>query len=508
MSASAALFLAATCGTLGVLPSGPAPLESIAPPHDVARDGDKAVRDAFGGVAQVATSSNFALKWGDGVQIPESDGLTLLSALEASWEVTLQEWELAAPPGSDEYLFNVYIGDTGDGTPPTYDVNYFSYDDDGYPMIVLHPGNLEEPDYAATTIAHEFFHAVQAASGNFDYWDDDDVSWYWEASATWAMGEVFPDHSGQASLLFGYAFRPHLSVEYFDFSGAGEDIDSLHQYGAFIFLRYLTEQVSDSVLIRETWSEPTLGDSPVEMIDRLLAAQGAGVDDVFAHFAAVNATWDYALGDLYAAWLEAYAPYYEPWDDRIVATVPAGGTDGWTDAPQATAPSELSYNLLDVGSPGAGDWELQFEGAAEGSLGSEGSFGVVLVRDRGGAVSYHQVPLNGVVGDLELDLDAGERLHLAVSVPRIGGPRGERFDWAYRFEPAAVVDPGDDDDDDAAGDDDDLPGLDDDDDDVGPSFSGDGSACGCDSVAADPELGLLLLAPVAALLRRRRSRNA
>lgn len=502
MSATAALLLAATCGTMSVLPAGPAPLESIAPPHDAARGGEKDLRDAFGGTAEVATSANFALKWGSGVQVGEAAALTLLSALEESWDVQVQQWSLDAPPGTDQFLFNVYIGDSGDGTPPTYDVNYFSYDSDDYPMIVLHPGNLDDPDYAATTIAHEFFHAVQAASGNFIYWDlDSPMAWYWEASATWAMGEVFPDHAGQASMLFGYAFQPHLSVEYFRYADASGAIDQLHQYGAFIFLRYLSEQVAGPMLIRDSWGQPTLGDTPIRMLDRLLEEDGSGVDEVFAGFAATNATWDYALGELYASWLDAMAPYYEPWDDRIVASVSSSGTDGWVDAPAGTWPNELAYNLLRLPSPTPGDWELAFEGDLEGTHGSDATFDVVLVRERLGAVSYETLSLNGGSALAEIEVASGEDLHLAVSVPTIGGPEGERFGWSYRFEPS-VPEAGDDDDD-LADDDDDLAG-DDDDDAIGPGLIGAGSACACDSSRRGGALSLLALLPLALAARRRR----
>ncbi len=428
MPALPLLAAATLCGTLQLMPPGPAPVFEI--PETSGRD--KEIRDAFGDQMSVATSENFALKWGDDVALNGAISDLFLDQLEETWRVEIDELGMPGPAGTNTHLFNVYLGDTGSGTPETFGVNYHSFDPDGWPMIVLHPGNLDYPEYAATTIAHEFFHAVQTASEAYIWWEDDDPrAWYWEASASWAGGEVFPDSYGQASLLYGYAFQPHQPLEFFNLAGAGGELDTLHQYGAFIFLRYLTEQVADPTLVARSWTEAGTYDVPVEVLDELLAqGQGVDIDELFPRYAAANATWDYERGAMYEEMLESSLPYVQPGEDQRLAAVVDGATEGWVSAPTATWPAEYGYNVVLFEEPVAGDWVLGFAADDEGSEGSRSNLAAFVVVDQPEGPTY--LPLQD---ELELELTGAEDVYLVVSALD-GEDPSERFGWEYRFEVA------------------------------------------------------------------------
>jgi MYXO-CTERM domain-containing protein len=426
MPALPLLAAATVCGTLQLMPPGPPPVFEI--PETFGRD--KEIRDAFGDEMNVATSENFALKWGDDVGLNGAISDLLLSQMEETWRVEVVELEMPAPAGTDTHLFNVYLGDTGSGTPETYGVNYHSFDPDGWPMIVLHPGNLDYPEYAGTTIAHEFFHAVQTASEAYIWWEDDDPrAWYWEATASWSGGEVFPENYAQASLLYGYAFQPHQPLSFFNLAGAGGEIDTLHQYGAFIFLRYLTERVAEPTLVSRSWTQAGTFSEPIEVLNELLLeGQATSIDELFPRYAAGNATWDYERGAMYEEMLESSLPYILPGEDQRIVEVVDGATDGWVSVPAATWPSEYGYNVVLIEQPAAGAWQLGFAANDEGSDGSRSNLAAVVVIDEETGPAY--LPL---VDDLELELTGSDDVYLVVSALD-GENTSERFGWEYRFE--------------------------------------------------------------------------
>ena len=82
------------------------------------------------------SSDNFIVRWGSGVS--QAEAQELLDAFELAWQVEILEMGYLQPVATDQYLFNVYIGDSGGGAPSSYGAaGYFTVDDDGYPMIVI-----------------------------------------------------------------------------------------------------------------------------------------------------------------------------------------------------------------------------------------------------------------------------------------------------------------------------------------------------------------------------------
>jgi MYXO-CTERM domain-containing protein len=479
--------LAAACGTLALLPPGPA-AEPVPSAHVEVREDGKLLRDAYGGNTEVAVSKNFALKWGPQEPVSDSAVGILLEQMERGWEVEMDQLGHPSPVGTDDYLFNVYIGDSGAGAPDSYGVNYFSQDADGWPMIVLHPGNLDDPTAAGPTVAHELYHAIQHRTGAYVYWDlEDPRAWYWEATASWVMGEVFPEDAGQAGLLYGYAFFPQLSVHHFEYATADGGIEQLHQYGAFIFLRYLTEQIADPSIVRDSWVQAGPYDLPLEELDDLLGDLDAdlGIDEVFPGFAAAAATWDYQLGEMYESWLDYVADYYPGDDHRVADTVQGDGTYGWEEADEDLQPEELGYNIIEFRSPDEGAYEVGLDGETDVPW----ALVVVVETDEGAA--YHPIEVEDGFGMDVVEVPDDASMYLAVSVLTTGGPVGQSHGYSYRIdlveeevgpdnpEPEGPEGPG-----------------------GGLSGSGDGCSCEATGGSAAGLLASLVMLP--AVLRRRR----
>jgi hypothetical protein len=148
------------------------------------------------------------------------------------------------------------------------------------------------------TAAHEYFHAVQFA---YDAFED---SWFMEATATWAEDEVFDDINDNLQYLrAGPLRRPHVPLDKFEVGGT-------HQYGDWIFFRYLTEQLPTGNvmpdLVRQMWERADGSrDGPdmysLKAVRSALTANGESFARMFARFAEANRhpAEAYDEGDLY-----------------------------------------------------------------------------------------------------------------------------------------------------------------------------------------------------------------
>lgn len=446
-------------------------------------------RDAFGTFPNEASSEHFVIKWGAIGGVDKDDADFALGALEDAWTVEIEEMAHPAPTGSDRWLFNVYVGDTGSGAPAGHGAaGYFYVDSEGYPYVVIARDTLYDQDYTAITAAHEFYHAIQDGLGTYSY--DGRAAWYWEATAEWAAGEVYPDNDYSAVFLLGLAYLPYLPVYFFDYPDSGA-LQEYHQYGAFIFPRYLSEKVADWSIIRDSW---VLGgdDDPLVVIDGLLGEQGTSMADVFPAFAAHNAVWDYEYGDRYQASLDAYEAWYGGQDEHVAARLPASGTGGWKNAPDETLPYRYGYNLLELDHPRSGTLVFGFNGDEAGSLGDAAAWGVTLVTDGPAGVSYTSVPLDQDAGTASLALSGDESaVYAAIAAIPAEADDDEVFGYSYeaRWEDVDTGDSGQD-----SG---------------GGAFEPEGSGCGCTSSGGARPGGLrsrwLALSALGLALRARRA---
>jgi hypothetical protein len=134
------------------------------------------------------------------------------------------------------------------------------------------------------TAAHEYFHATQFA---YDAFDD---GWFMEATATWAEDELYTDVNDNLNYTSsGPLAHPEIPLDAFT---------GLHQYGDWIFFRYLTEKYSTlqgglPSLILKMWQKadgaaggPDQYSS--QAINSVLATQGSTMAKEFAKFSDAN----------------------------------------------------------------------------------------------------------------------------------------------------------------------------------------------------------------------------
>ncbi len=399
----------------------------------------KSLRSAYDGVPNVATSVNFALWWGNGLTLRQSDAEAVLDGFEASWEVQVQALEHEAPEGSEDYLFNVYVGSTGSGTPSDYGAGgYYYRDPQGWPMVVVGASTANDPeDYGRSVIAHEFYHAIQDRTGNYAYSNSygfTDGSWFWEATATWVVNEVFPQDEWHAIFLFGYLLVPEQPLNAFTYPDGS--LDGYHQYGAFLFPRYLTEHVVEPEVIAETWKQGSRSGDPLEVLGDLLDDEGVDLTSRFLDFATRNVLWDYEHGLAYERIVDTYAPYYPAEDHRIAVTVRGVGDSGWEEVAEGLAPARLGYNLLRFEWPDDGDLELAFEGESEGTEGTlpEWALAVVFEGDEGADVQT----LDPDAGVWRFE-DVGQHDSVTVVVAAVSSEADQDERFPYRFRMAVVA---------------------------------------------------------------------
>jgi hypothetical protein len=438
-------------------------------------------RDAWGLYPNHRVSEHFIAKWGNTGGVTDEEVGAFLDALERAWSVEVGDMGHPAPDGTGEWLFNVYVGDTGDGTPSALGAGgYYNRDPEGFPMIVVGRDSLRYPEYLRETAAHEFYHALQDELLSYPYTGDS--AWYWEATAEWAAGEVLLDETTYAQFLFGYAFNTQLPVSFFDYPDTGT-LEEYHQYGAFIFPRFLSEVVLDREAVARTWIVPA-GNTPLASIRAELEARGETLEDAFGAFAARNATWAYRHGEAYARHLSELELYY---DDQMheIANVGPLGTQGPEHPGPLDLPQAYGYNVVRLGLPRYGA-QVRVAMASEGSAGTVARWRVYVATAEGGAT---EVDVSSGVGETVLR-DADEAYLVAAAVPG-RFPEGETFDWSWEVTPSEAPET------DSAS--------------QGPEGVADedeasgAGGCGCGSVHA-PVGGLALSAIAVGLARRRRAR--
>ena len=421
--------VASPCVTLShAWPSvGTAPLPSP-PPGDA-----KTNRDAYGTFQNEFPSENFVVKWGPEGDVMVADVEALSAALEFSWNAQIGEMAYPAPYGTEAYRMNVYIGSTGGGGPDAYAAYaYASVDSDGYPMLVYSTERVAYVEKSISSAAHEFFHTIQMTVGAYP---DEAGDWYWEATATWMAEELFPEVflDGYLYGLASYAFLPHLSLNHYEMPQAEWKLVQGHQYGAFIFVRYLTKHLERPNLVRDSFLDAGDQRDPLRVIADLLAADGDAIDEHFALFGAHTAVLDYDNGEAYSEALETMAAWYAAEDQRVAAQIPSTGIP-WTAAPDGTLPRHDGYNVLEVSPPPSGHWNLEID-----DQGVEGAaLTGVLVRPNGDGWSYsafeEMLPVEGAD-------DAA--WWLVVAVWSDEPVDGQSYAYSYRLEeaPASAPDP-------------------------------------------------------------------
>ncbi len=392
--------------------------------------GEKAEREAdFPGLNSLI-SENFIVKWGD-EDLNSTDLERLLDTFEIAWVSITGDMGYPTPVGSDTHLVNVYIGDSGEGSPGMLGAaGYQTIDSEGWPIIVISKGALSGNGGDISTAVHEFFHAVQHAVGNYGYWGEG--AWFFEATACWIEPEVLPDDLTYFQFIFGYALIPQYPLNFFDYPDTGV-LTEYHQYGAVLFPRYLSEHVADPELIKEIWDYTLSQNDPLKALESIWSDTTLSVEDVFIDFAAHNSVWDYSNGDHYKLWVDYYATQMPDWDCSVTAEYWGGGSQGFKEANPDCMPQTFGYNIIELDSPNTGDLVVSFEGDLAGNKLGIANWRAQLVLDRWDEYEYIDVPVEDGTGTLTIcDIDA-EKVNLVIASFSGNSSNGEEFGYSYDF---------------------------------------------------------------------------
>lgn len=458
--------------------------------------GGKMLRDAYG-LPNMQESENFVLRWGNQKSMSSSRADDILETFESAWSRILVDMDYVAPQGSDTYKFNVYIGSSGNGGPQGYGAAYYTGDPQGYPMIVVTQGTYKDLDYGRVVGAHEFFHALQGASGSrYEYSNSSPGAWYWEATANWVETEIYPEERAYhvSRFLIGFAFFPHLPVGFFDYPDGTGGFQEYHQYGAFIFPYYITREIADADLIRNTWLQSDSRD-PLDAIDAELQRDWqTDVNEVFFDFAGWNTTWSrYDDGEVFAEFVAYYEAYYPQESERIVAEE-GPDSDGWQDAPRSTLPHTFGTNYVTI-EPDEHDLLIEVELDEVGDRGGDALWDVRVVVEKTVSDEIIEIPLKEREGQLLIaDTENVQRLWLVASV--VGEDDwDEQFGWSYRISISEDTPP----EDTGEGGDSGLPS------DSGRQGNGEwSSGCSCSTTSSSSHAAWLLMAIVLGWMHRTR----
>jgi len=141
--------------------------------------------------------------------------------------------------GGDDKL-DIYVAPIGKNLGLTYAVNATPS-----PSYILIDSSIAVKDVSTVkaTTAHEIFHAFQYV---FDY-NDNGNEWWAEATATWSEDLIYPSMGSEFAYLNDFINYPEVSL----FERNNPDA---HDYGAYIFAYYLTQNFGDD-FIKQSWLE-------------------------------------------------------------------------------------------------------------------------------------------------------------------------------------------------------------------------------------------------------------
>jgi hypothetical protein len=337
-----------------------------------------------------------------------------LAAVATSWRTIvgklgfkrpLSDQRSAVNGGDDR--FDVYLADTGNLGLSGYtssddprlakasnyryrDVSAFIVLDNDYRDVQFPAGtSLGNLRVAA---AHELFHAVEMA---YDYRED---PWLAEGSAAWVEDQVFDSVNLNVSYLQNSSLSAPLTP--LDLGRQG------HEYGAWLFLRYLSEHFGAHIITR-IWR--LADDSPDQVsakstrtysmaaVRKALSRAGHEFPGVFARYMTANLR----PGRYYD---EGAANSY-PRAFTVALKLGAKGSDtGWLGLPlDHLSATYVSFSPGD-NTPRHGRLLVRVDGAPR----SPGSRATVLVRDNSGRFEMHTVHLNRK-GDGDIRVDFGRR---------------------------------------------------------------------------------------------------
>lgn len=360
---------------------------------------------------------------GDDDGIPNQVERTL-AAVNTSWATIVGKLGFRkplpdgrSPVNGGDKRFDVYLADTGkadlsgytssddprlaDGSDYKFrDVSAFVVLDNDY-----RPGQFASStpmNHLRAAAAHEFFHAVQFA---YDYRDD---VWMMEGTAAWVEDQVFDDVNLNRQYLQHSPLSAPLTP--LDFGRRG------HQYGSWIFFRYLSERFGPKIIARiwrladdsaDQVSDKASVTYSMRAVRRAIAREGSDFHKVYAKFILTNLrpAKGYSEGSNYPV----------PFTPRI-ALGPKGQTTGWLGTKlQHLSAIYVSY-VPGQNAPPARRLLLGVDGPPRGSAPAAR----VLIRFEGGRVKTLAIRLNKR-GNGEVRVPFGRSSVRSVTIAMING---------------------------------------------------------------------------------------
>jgi hypothetical protein len=338
-----------------------------------------------------------------------------------------------------------------------------------------------DPTVLRHVASHELYHDVQLTIGAFF---DEHSFWYWEATAEWASQEMYPDDDGPFVFIGAYALVPELPLSYFGDPFGADPVTGVHQYGASLFPRYVTDRFTDRSLVPRSWETAGETADPLRVLDGLV--EQASLGDLFADFSARNAAWDYEQRAQILSSLARYEAAF-PERDRAAAMVGAGGTSGFVTVAPHRLPRALGYNLIEIEPPASGRVTVAVRADAAGSQGTPARTTATFVAGEGTDAEYTALDVSGAEATVDVG-PGGSRGYLVVAAAVDERGELETFGYEFQVRPAAS-EPDPDPDPDPDADDPDDPGA---------------GCCSSADRGAPLGSGVVLLLAIAVASRRRR----
>ena len=197
------------------------------------------------------TTANFALTWTDGAARPDltdgdNDGVPdsverMAIAFEDARSFLIGQLGYLEPPTHGRY--ELYVGTTQRGFTRTVPGG----EGRSRPSLTVVPQRLMQAGTRTKEIkafaVHEYLHAIQNG------YDAGDEHWIKEATASWVEGIYGPKGRTNHTYLPWFVPVPNEALD---------DSNGLHEYGAFLFIQFLTERYSESPdvsIVRELWED-------------------------------------------------------------------------------------------------------------------------------------------------------------------------------------------------------------------------------------------------------------
>ncbi|MBK9071031.1 MAG: hypothetical protein IPL79_08530 [Myxococcales bacterium] len=366
------------------------------------------------------------MRW-QAAPVTETQAQFVLDELERSWAIYTEEFGHSAPYGSDTYRMNVYISNATD-TPAIEDDNpggYAASDDEGYPYFVMNIAAFDSGnDWVRGIIAHELYHDFQISLGGFE---EAHSWWFWEASADWATQEVFPDDPLSYFFVGVYALTEDLPIFYMGDPWGDDALAGNHQYGASVFLKYLTDTKRDRQIVIDTWEQGKIDDDALRVVLGQVAARADEASDLYGEFAAHTVHWDMVNGPTIASTVQEWEAAY-PDRLRADASIDAQGT-GWASVRAGSEVRAFGHNLIELARPSDGELVIALR-MQEAPLAVE--WRPTLVRMIGGQPTYTEVPIIDGMGHINAYLGPDEAQAWLV-VAAIADTRDAEATFGYEF---------------------------------------------------------------------------